>query len=420
MTTLKTETETPRRRAVVDTWRFPVLLFAAMAAVLTLVVQLSHDNLDPDEPDVATDISDTPYFGGWMQFDSGWYVSIAEHGYDDAQIEAFESGQQSAVAFFPLYPLTVRQVAIVTGDDFTRAAEITTVVFGLLTLLLFWFWAGRHLTARARRFAVLFVALYPYAWYLYGSGYGDVLFIAATITAFSLTERDRPVLAGLAAAAASATRFIGVGTVIGITALMLERRGAIVREPSEEPRRPWSGWRFDRSRLRRGDAGVLLGASGFVGYCTFLWIRTGDALAFNTVQAAPGWNQGAGPKTWFKYSFFAEVFRDSFSYSVRLIAQGLLATLFLVAVVVVARRIGKAYALYVAVIIVIPLIGSSTFQGFGRYLLGAFPVFAVGGMLLDEHTRGHERNWFVIGLFACSAALLVVQASFFGRGYYLS
>ena len=413
MTTVETRT---RRRPTTwwDSWRFPVLLFVCVLTVLLVVVQTSHDHLSPEHPQTAPDISDAGFYGGWMQFDTGWYVYLAEHGYDQHQVDEFKAGRMSAVAYFPAYPLTVRQVAHATSDDFVLAAEITTAVFGLAVLLLFWRWCGRRLSPTARRTSVLLFALYPYAWFLYGTGYGDALFIAVTISAMLLVERDRPVLAGLAGAVASAARLIGVGTVIGLVAITLQRRNAIVRRDGDAERRWWSGWRFDRSRLRRRDAGVLLGFGGIVSYCVFLRIRTGDFLAWNTVQSAPGWNQGTGPKTWIKYSFFAEVLRGSPGYGVRLVVQALLCLLFLCAIPLVFRRFGGGYAVYTTVILAIPLIGSSSFMGFGRYLLAAFPVFALAGETLAERPRPRRA---ALGV---STLALLVLASFFGRGFYLS
>ncbi|MEY2433764.1 MAG: hypothetical protein QOC92_3489 [Acidimicrobiaceae bacterium] len=412
--TTSVETKPPKPGgSVVDSWLFPVLLFLAIGLVLAVVVQASHDHFKPEKPQVGPDIADAAYYGGWMQFDTGWYVYIAEHGYDAHQVAEFDAGRQSAVAYFPVYPLAVRQVARITGDDYPLAAEITTVASGLATLVLFWVWCGRRLSPRPRRIAVLLFALYPYAWFLYGSGYGDALFIALTIASFLLLERDRPVVAGFFGAVASATRLIGVGTVIGLIALAIERRKALVREEGRH-RKPWSGWRLDRARLRLRDCGVLLSFGGIGSYCVFLWARTGDPFAFNTVQAAPGWNQGTGIKTWIKYSFFADVIRGEHSYGVRLVLQALLCLLFLIAIPFVYKRLGAAYAVYTSVIVVIPLIGTSTFQGFGRYLLGAFPVFALGGEVLADRVKAQR---ILLGL---SGIGLLVLGSFFGRGYYLS
>jgi hypothetical protein len=393
---------------------FPALLFIALAAALSVVVQVSNEHMKLDAPQYPNDPSKHDWVGGWLQLDSGWYVTIAEHGYDKTQVDAFDAGQQSAVAYFPAYPLTVRQVARLTGDDFPLAAQLTTMACGLAVFLSFWSWCRRRMSSSAQRSSLLVLAFYPYAWFLYGSGYGDVLFIALTIAAFLLLERDRPVVAGLAAAGASASRLIGIGTVIGLIAMVIERRHALVRKEADGPRRPWSGWRLDRSRLRLRDSGVLLGFGGIAAYSLFLWSRVGDPIAFNTVQSAPGWNQGTGPKTWIKYSFFAQVIRGEHWYGARLVLQALLCLVFVIAIPFVWKRIGAAYAVYTSVIVGIPLIGTSTMQGFGRYLLSAFPVFALGGMLLADRVR--EKR----ALLVCSGVLLFVMASFFGRGFYLS
>lgn len=417
MTSVDTTTGRTEPTSWRDTWRFPVLVFFAVLAVLLVVVQVSHDHLSPEHPQTGPDIADAAFYGGWMQYDTGWYVYLAEHGYDQHQVDLFKSGDMSAVAYFPVYPLTVHQVARFAADDPVLAAELTTAACGLAVLLLFWLWCGRRLSPAARRTSLLLVAIYPYAWFLYGSGYGDALFITFTLVAMLLVERDRPVLGGVAGAFASASRLIGVGTVIGLVAVTLQRREAIVRVDADDgdaPRHWWSGWRLDRTRLRGRDAGVLLGFAGVLSYSTFLWVRTGDFLAWNTVQSATGWNQGTGPKTWIKYSFFAEVLRGSPGYGIRLVIQAALCLVFLIAIPFVFKRFGYGYAVYTAVILAIPLIGSSSFMGFGRYLLAAFPVFALGGEVLAERTTPRR---IVLG---SSALGLIVLASFFGRGFYLS
>jgi hypothetical protein len=397
---------------------FPALVFLGIAAVLLAVVQLSHENLSPDSAPQPGAPSQHEYIGGWMSFDAGWYVTIARSGYDQQQIDDFRAGQQSAVAYFPAYPLAVRQVARVTNDDVVVAAYVTTLLSGLATALLFWAWCGTRMDRTSRKIALLLLLLYPYAWYLYGSGYGDGFFLAVTLAAFLLLERDRPVLAGVFGALSSAARIVGVATIVGLVVLALQRRDAIVRSPAEGPRRFWSGWRIDWSRLRRKDGGVLLSVSGVAGYCAYLYAKTGDWHAFTTVQAAPGWNQGTGLRTLVKYNFFAEVFRGEHTYAIRLVLQAALMVVFLVAIPFVFKRFGAAYGTYTAVLIGIPLLGDASFQGAGRYLLGAFPVFALAGVALVHQTR--SRTVLRAALLGTSALVLVVLASFFGRGYYLA
>jgi hypothetical protein len=418
VTTLESERRTSPK-GTAGSWRFPALLFVGIALVLGVVVQFSHDHMKPDSHEPPGGLVDRPFIGGWLQFDTGWYISIAEHGYDEPQVAAFKSGQQSAVAFFPAYPLAVRQVARVT-DNTADAAMLTTIGCGFVFALLFWRWCRDRLAGNARRVALVLALVFPYAWFLYGSGYGDSFFLVATLSAFLLLEKDHPLLAGVAGFVATAARPTGAAVLLGLVAVTLERRGVLTRDRS---RRSSSGgwiarerqrWALDLSKLRARDGGVLLAVGGLVSYCVYLANRVGDPFAFATVQAAPGWDQQAGPHTWFKVSFFGHLLHDQPTFSVRLVAQALFTLAFLVAVVFVVRRFGWGYGVYTLAMVGIPLIGTTDFQGMGRYLLGCFPVFAVAGEWLAERDRARRIT------VAVSALALVFMASLFGRGYYLT
>ena len=85
---------------------FPLLVFVGIAAVLCVVVEVSHDHLSPEHPITMADLSQrSTWYSGWLEYDTGWYVYLAEHGYDVHQQDAFKAGQQSGVAYFPAYEL---------------------------------------------------------------------------------------------------------------------------------------------------------------------------------------------------------------------------------------------------------------------------------------------------------------------------
>jgi hypothetical protein len=173
--------------------------------------------------------------------------------------------------------------------------------------------------------------------------------------------------------------------------------------------------RLHRERLRPSDLGVLLAAGGLIAYCIFLYVKTGDPVAFSTVQGAPGWDQPSGPHTWFKLGFFSRIVHLSAPvFTARLIAQAALALGFISLIPRVVRRIGWGYAVYCVVIIGIPLIGTGDFQGVGRYLLAAFPIFAVAGAWLADRDRVRTI------VLASSATLLVAFSALFASGLYLT
>lgn len=371
-------------------YRVPVTMFLLVGVALAVVVWTFGSMQPTGEAKFRPRAPADAVLGGWLWFDGTWYVDIAQHGY------FYTPGEQSSVAFFPAYPVTVRAASELFVDE-AFSAIFVTAVCGLLVALLFWRWSRDRLPPNARRTALALLLVYPYAWFLYGAGYADALFLAATLGAFVLVERDRPISAGLLGAVATAARPVGAAVIIGLAVVTVTRR------------------RSQGQRLRLQDGGVLLSATGVVTWCTYLAVRFGNPFAFASVQAAPGWDQAPGPRTWFKLELFNQLLHDDPSYSLRLGAQAALAVLFLALVPLVVRRFGWGYGVYVAVVIGIPFVGSGDFQGMGRYLLASFPTFAAVGAVLAERPR-----WITRAVTATSFVLLLALTSLFARGYYLT
>jgi hypothetical protein len=312
--------------------------------------------------------------------------------------------------------------------------------------VLFYRWCLLRLSPPSARLAVILLLTYPYAWYLFGAVYADALFVLCVLGAFLLIEHDHPISAGLVGAVATAARPIGVGVVLSLVVVALEHRGAIaipsldrwrrrppgaglaeLAEPAEPER--GGGWiQLRLSRLRGIDAGVLMSASGLLAWCVYLRNRWDDPLLFVHIEAVPGWDQGQAPNTWLKISWLQylhhvpEYVVDHVSrwndlvYALDISFQGLLVIGALLLLPLVVYRIGWPYALFVLVTVVIPSFATKDWQGAGRYLLGAFPVFAALADWLVEPDRPRLR----IAAVAAGAAALVVLTSAYARGWYLA
>ena len=357
MRPIETATDRPSAvRSIVQRYVVTLIVLSAVVAAAPSFLPPAHA---PARPRMAMD----GLFGNWLQWDAWWYVAIAEHGY------TYRPRHMSAVAFFPVYPLVVRGLATTLPGGVPVIALLVTTVCGLASLLLFHRWCAARLSPRAALLAVSALAFYPYAWFLYGTAYSDAVFLVLVLSAFLALEADRPLLAGLIGALATATRPTGIVLVIGLVAVALDRRGFL-------------GGR-ERSRFRRADAGVLLSVAGLAIWCTWLALRFGNAFAFVETEGARGWNQPPGPHTWFKLSFFDQIRRSPASTWVPLVVQAALFLACIVVVPAVARRFGRGYAIYVLATAVIPAISTSDFMGVGRYLLPAFPVFALVGVALE-------------------------------------
>lgn len=358
-----------------------VLLLVAGNLAFHLLPSTDPGHRWPDHPVIET----------LARWDTGWYFHIAEDGY------FYDGpGRQSAVAFFPAYPAATRIVATVVRDTIV-AGVLVTLVSALAAFALFFRWTAAKLGRDAAWVATLLLALYPFSYFLFGAVYSDALFLLSALAAFSLLERDRPVLAGLAGIVACAGRPVGLAVLVGLAAVALQRRGTL-------------------RAVRWKDAGVLLAGFGFVGYVAYLAWRFDAPLAFSKVQTAEGWNRQISLDMILKVDFYRR-WRD---FGVTLVTvvltfQALLSIAALALVPAVWRRVGGGYAVYVVAVLGLPLATSSDFLAMGRYLLPAFPVFAVAGGMLERLPRR-----VTAGVLAVSAGLLVWLTTLFARWFLLS
>jgi hypothetical protein len=168
--------------------------------------------------------------------------------------------------------------------------------------------------------------------------------------------------------------------------------------------------------VRWREAGVLVSGLGLAAWCIYLWTQFGDPLAFVSVQAAPGWNQGSGPRTWFKVAYLGTMVFGPVDVAIRTTAQALMCLFAVLLLRRVWRRFGWGYAAYSVVVLAIPLLGTKDFMGTGRYVLVAFPVVAAAGDFLASRAP----TWLRVAVLAVLGAGLMVATAFYARGVEVS
>ena len=324
------------------------------------------------------------------RWDAGWYASIAEGGY------WVRPGEQSPVAYFPAYPLAIRALTWLGLNRWVAGVGLS-LACGLLALWLFGRWAARVAKDGAGTLATWLLTLYPFAFYLYGVMYSDALFLACAVAAFLALEKGHPVAAGLLGALAAVARPVAPALVLGLVVRSLELR------------------RAQGAPVRARDFAPALAGLGLVAWMGYLQAQFGDALAFAHVHGAPGWDQAAGWRTWLKVAWFETLFpRVDPLVAVRLVGHAVTTLVALALSVLAVRRLGWGYGLYCLAAVGLPALSSKDFQGLGRYVMAAFPIFLVAASLLQRRTR------LRLGWLAASAALLVALAFGFGAGGYVS
>ncbi|HLJ07884.1 MAG TPA: hypothetical protein VKX24_05060, partial [Acidimicrobiia bacterium] len=152
--------------------------------------------------------------GPWLRADALWYLRIADVGY---------KGAGGTYAFLPLFPLLVRLVKPVTGGQPLYAGLLVANAACLAGFVWLHAFIKRLAGRRAAQATVVGLALFPFSFFLVAP-YGEPLLLAAGAGALLLAAKDRPVLAGVAGAAAALSRPFGLFIAIPLAAYLLANR----------------------------------------------------------------------------------------------------------------------------------------------------------------------------------------------------
>jgi hypothetical protein len=358
--------------------RMAVLLVAIFAALSFGPASggLARENAGKfDDPALTHAIAD-PVLAPLARWDSVWYLTIADSGYE---------GSTARAAFFPLYPLLVRGVGTVFGGSHAAlliAAFLVSLAAFLAALALLHRLAELELGRRLARPTLLLVAVFPAAVY-FGAPYSESLFLLLAVAAFYAARTGHWAWAGACAGLASATRSAGLLLLIPLVMI-------------------WWGTRPRRA----GAAGwLLLAPAGIAAYALWLGVAEGDAFRFLDVQEAwsrhlavplaGAWDGLAaafdGARQLASGSRTPVYFDKAAGDPLRIAAINvmLFATLVfaVVACVGVFRRLPRAYGAWVAASLVLPLTFPVTPQplmSLPRFVSVLFPVFMWLAVVCEE------------------------------------
>lgn len=231
---------------------------------------------------IARDASVATFADGLCRWDCQWYVRLAEEGYDPFPVPTMINAGNWA--FFPLYPMLIWAVKLVTGLPTMVAATGTSILLSIGAARIAWTLLGRDLRAYVLFSAFLLCG--PFSVY-FTTFYTEVLFLFLTVCVFLALAERKFLLAGLFAAGLSATRIVGVFIVF-----------AILVEVWRAHREAGGTWRdFVPAVLRQPDVvlAFALAPVGLFAYMLFLYLTIGDGLAFQHVQRAWGRPFGLPP-----------------------------------------------------------------------------------------------------------------------------
>jgi hypothetical protein len=319
----------------------------------------------------------------WAHWDGAWYTEIASSGYEASAPESF--------AFFPVFPMIVRVGAVLGGGPAFWGVLVSLVatVFALYFLYRIAEKLWDKAVARTTTFAFAF---FPTAFFL-NAPFTEALFIAfAAGSIWAVYVRRDLLLAGLLGALAAATRNSGVLLLIPLVYEWLRSRQEF-------------GWREVRE--------LALVPTGLLGYMLFLWYRFGDPLIFANAQTVYWGRDLTNPLTTLGSAWTdagkgltyvldpATLFLDP-AASPALEASGVVniifLALFLVLMGVAFVVLPPGLSVFSFVVVLLHILTPSPLiplLGLPRFMLEAFPLFLVLGLLLSR-SRPALVAWLVL------------------------
>ncbi|HEX8034452.1 MAG TPA: glycosyltransferase family 39 protein [Ktedonobacterales bacterium] len=292
----------------------------------------------------------------WVTLDAGFYVSIAQNGYD----AAWRSN------FWPLFPLLGHVLAPIFGGnyDLSLLAVSNLAFFGALVALRYI--AERELGPEAAYRSALYLAVFPTAFFTFAP-YTESLFLCLAITSFALIRNHNWWLAGLLGGLSVATRSSGVLLLAPFTVEF------------------YLTWRAGKARWYQALASLLI-VAGVGAYSLYLTMRFHDPLAFSHAKNAD-WRQTLTLPWQIPGQILRGISQLGTSSQLRALhfALNLTITLAFIALVVVMwRKLPFTYTAYSLAFFLYVLLftgGDPTLAvgGNGRYMLMLFPAFMVLG-----------------------------------------
>ena len=357
--------------------RLPILLLGAIAVTVV-------GTIPAPTAEALWRVSSNELVNLQARWDTDFYHQIATVGYRwDPSVFLHQN-----VVFFPLYPLLMRWGGALLGGHPLLAGTVISLAAFAGAIALLYRMAVLELGEEKAWPVILLVSTYPFALF-YSVVYTESLFLFLTVGAFYAMRRRYLLLAALAGFAAGLTRPNGFWLAVPL--LWLATTGAEGR-----------GGRGGRGGR---DVPAILAAlaplAGVAIFSAYLSVRFGDALAWMHGQAAWGMPLlGRGPAP--DPVRTAEDLRLKASEVI--VYAGDIAAFFLAATAIlpVARRVGAAYGLWIAINI-FPPVAAHLFISLGRFTSVLFPLFFWLALVVPR-----RRVAWLAGVFAVCQAILAV------------
>ncbi len=353
----------------------------------------------------------------WRHFDSGFYLGIAQYGYWPAStLHSFSNW-----AFYPLYPLLISLFGHLfggTSESFILAGLFISNTAALIASIYLYNLIYLEFDRQTASRTILYMFLSPLAFYL-SAIYTESLFLMFAIASMYYVRRQAWWLAGLCGGLAALTRSQGFLLTVPLAYEYLRiLSDRYILLPSSMPTSRvarlliWFKIRLQGLLLASREVSnwlnsgfVLLVPAGLLAFMVYARIQTGDLLA--TVHTNEwGWGrQFASPLHLLNESLHHPSLGDPMNWNFWLL-NIILAFVFLGFTVWAFYRLPVFYALYTAVMVILPL-STNQLNSIGRLYLVVFPTFLLLALWTLQKDR-HLAHTVILSSFAAFQTLFMV------------
>lgn len=320
------------------------------------------------------------WFWSFANFDGVHYLTIATLGY----------AAQFTQVFFPLYPLLINIFSAFLSIDPLITGLLISNIFFLLSLFVFGKLLSLDFGKDTVKWMLFFLVLFPTSFY-FGSIYTESIFFFLVLSSFLAARKKKWVLSAILGAFAASTRLTGIFLL------------------------PALWWEWKEKNIFRSPLPLI--PVGLLSYMLYLQVKFGDFLYFWHAQPVFGAERTGSsivflPQVlwrYFKILTTVPVASETFWIPALEVTSTIIAILILITGYF--KKIRPSYLIFTLFSVLTPTL-TGTFSSMPRYVLLAFPIFIVLGMLKSRLVK--------ITLLLFMALILAILTVLFTNGHWVS
>ncbi len=345
-----------------DWLTIPLLAFT-LSRLLIFGAGILGDTMLPTEEGHWVADESSPFLSMWAKWDSQYYVDIATNGY------WFRPGQQSNVAFFPLYPMTVQVLSKLFDGKIILTGFLVSNLAFFGALIFFYLLTELELGSDSAKRAVYYLAFFPTSFF-FSAVYTESMFVFLSIATMYFARKHQWIWAAVFGILTAATRNLGILMWALVLWEWLRAQGWVFLAMHKKQTwlNLWAGFKKNWFEV----VIISLIPLGMLVFIYFLKVNFDRPLAFIEVQAAWG-RENVGPVAVLQKNIMGLMEGEINKGWLTRFWNVSFYLFFLAMVPFIWHKLGEGYAIFVLIMLFVP--SASAIGSIIRYLLTQFPAF---------------------------------------------